>query len=106
MTYRPVLPGMFDPPIADVASARFDGPVYEPAVDNARLAGQLLRVWTLMQDGQWRTLGEIAAATGDPEGSISAQLRHLRKVRFGAHDVEKRARGDRERGLFEYRVSN
>ncbi|KKL56177.1 hypothetical protein LCGC14_2247980, partial [marine sediment metagenome] len=36
------------------------------------------------------TLCEIEDLTGDPPASISAQLRHLRKERFGAHTVERR----------------
>ena len=42
---------------------------------------------------------------GDPEASASAQLRHLRKPRFGSHTVEKRNRGAREFGLWEYRLT-
>jgi hypothetical protein len=45
--------------------------------------------------GLWLTLGEIAEATEFAEASISAQLRHLRKPRHGAHRVEKRRRGRR-----------
>ncbi len=59
-----------------------------------------------MRDGKWRTLDEIATFTGDPHASVSAQLRHLRKARFGGHKVEKRARGDRHCGLFEYRLTS
>jgi hypothetical protein len=84
---------------------RFNGSNYEPAKDDFRLTGQILRVFELMRDGTWRTLQEIADETGDPHASISAQLRHLRKVRFGAHLVEKRSRGDRVLGLFEYRLT-
>lgn len=84
--------------------AHFDGPAYDPAHDQRRLTGQILRVWDCMRDGRWRTLGEIAGHTGDPPASVSAQLRHLRKEKFGAHVVERRARGDRDIGLFEYRV--
>ena len=69
--------------------------------DHARLAGQMLRVFELMQDGQWRTLNEIATATGDPAASISAQLRHLRKARFGGHTVEREHQGN---GLYLYRL--
>ena len=83
---------------------RFDGAEYVPSLDNKRLTGQILRVFELMRDGRWRTLQEIADATGDPHASISAQLRHLRKIRFGAHVVNRRARGERERGLFEYQL--
>lgn len=82
----------------------FNGPEYDPTQDQRRLTGQILRVWHCMRDGQWRTLGEISAITFDPQASISAQLRHLRKERFGAHVVERRVRGDRARGLFEYRL--
>lgn len=85
-------------------SALFSGAVYEPSEDEERLTGQLLRVYEAMQDGHWRTLGEIETITGDPPASISAQLRHLRKPRFGSHVVCKRPRGMRSAGLFEYCV--
>lgn len=87
-----------------LTGADFDGPAYQRELDFARLTGQIRRVYDCMRSGAWRTLAEIAAITGDPEASVSAQLRHLRKPRFGAHQVERRARGDRERGLFEYRL--
>ena len=82
---------------------RFNGPEYQPERDNPRLGAQLERIFNLMRDGEWRTLREIAAVTGDPESSVSAQLRHLRKPRFGEHMVERRKRGPGG-GLFEYRV--
>jgi hypothetical protein len=83
---------------------RFDGVVYDPAFDDDRLRKQLGRVWACMRDGRWRTLAEIEAVTGDPQASISAQLRHLRKPRFGEYTIDKRPRGDRAQGLFEYRL--
>lgn len=79
----------------------FDGATFEPSRDARRLAGQHSRVMALMRDGRWRTLKAIAAATHDPEASISARLRDLRKDRFGGHGVERRYI---ERGLFEYRL--
>lgn len=82
----------------------FDGPAYSPEHDQARLTGQILRVFEAMKDARWRTLDEIVSLTGDPHASVSAQLRHLRKPRFGAHTVERRHRGDKARGLYEYRV--
>ena len=85
-------------------SRRFSGPDYDPALDATRLSHQLVRLYTLMADGDWRTLREIAAETGIPESSASAQLRHLRKPKFGAYQVDKRRRGERSDGLFEYRV--
>ena len=80
----------------------FDGPSYSATLDRARLTGQLLRIVDVMKDGEWRTLEEIRELTGDPEASISAQLRHLRKPRFGSHAVLKRRRGDPGDGLYEY----
>jgi hypothetical protein len=83
---------------------RFDGSDYDPEFDDERLTGQCLRVFNAMRDARWRTLHEISLLTGDPEASISAQLRHFRKPRFGSHTVNKRSRGDRESGLFEYQL--
>ena len=57
-----------------------------------------------MIDGFWRTLREIENHTGDPQSSISAQLRHLRKKRFGGYTVEKRRRGEGAKGLWEYKL--
>ena len=84
---------LFEQPPND---ARFDGP--EP--DAPRLTGQLLRTWTVMSDHKWRTTTEISQITRDPTTSNQAQLRHLRKERFGAYLVECRKRGNR----YEYRV--
>ena len=83
---------------------RFNGADYTPRLDQNRLTGQIRRIYSLMQDQQWRTLPAIHLATGDPEASISAQLRHLRKKRFGSHTVNKRRHGDPKSGLFEYQL--
>jgi hypothetical protein len=80
---------------------RFDGHDYKPERDDSRLTGQLLRIWDIVKDREWRTLNEISLLTGDPEASISAQLRHLRKPRFGGHKVEKKYINN---GLYQYRV--
>lgn len=87
-----------------MSDMRFNGPDYIPEFDQDRLTGQVLRVWTLMKDQQWRTLQEIEVLTGDPQASISAQLRHLRKDRFGNHLINKRRRGEPHQGLFEYQL--
>lgn len=92
------MPSLFD------TIPRFDGAAFDPALDQARLTKQLGRVFDLMRDGCWRTLREISAGTGDPESSISAQLRHLRKPRFGSYTVQKRRCDLPESGCFEYRL--
>lgn len=83
---------------------KFNGPEYIPQIDNKRLTKQHDEIRDLMLDEEWRTLEEIHKSTGFPQSSISAQLRHLRKPRFGSFVVERRARKDRARGLYEYRV--
>lgn len=80
---------------------RFDGSDYLPSRDNPRLTVQYRRIFSLMSDGIWRTLAEIADDTQDPPASVSAQLRHMRKPRFGSHTVEKMYVGD---GLYFYRL--
>jgi hypothetical protein len=90
---------LFDP----MPLARFNGSDYMPERDDVRLRGQQLRIWGVMSDGGWHTLHEIAQRTGDPEASISAQLRHLRKKRFGSHVIAKEYVGN---GLFRYRLGD
>lgn len=84
----------------------FDGPDYVQAFDKERLTGQLARIYECMIDGKFRTLAEIEEITNDPQASISAQLRHLRKKRFGEHTVIKRRRGEPSQGLFEYQLKS
>lgn len=88
--------------MTELASApRRDGSTYDHERDGKRLAAQHGRIFDVMKDGRWRTLSAIALATGDPEASISARLRDLRKPKFGAHTVSREYLGD---GLFQYRL--
>ena len=81
-------------------TARFEG---AEARDCDRLCGQILRVYDALYPGQWMTLSEIHQITGDPEASVSAQIRHLRKIRFGGHQIDKRRRNDGNQ--WEYRLN-
>ncbi len=84
---------------------RFNGADYTPRLDQNRLTGQIRRIYSLMQDQQWRTFDQIAEKTHDPTTSISAQLRNLRKQRFGGHTVNRRrVDGDPTSGLHEYQL--
>ena len=87
--------------LIDFTAARFDGDDYVHDRDHQRLSGQILRVYDCMLDATWRTLREIEESTGDPQASISAQLRNLRKPKFGGHKVERRYLGD---GLYNYKL--
>ncbi len=85
----------------------FDGVTYEAKFDSSRLRGEMKRVYEVMA-GQyytfWLTLREISRITGDPEASISARLRDLRKAKFGSHTVNRRRRGEASRGIWEYQL--
>ena len=80
----------------------FDGSNYVRDLDRIRLSGQMKSIFYVMKDCEWRTLNEIAMITGFGEASISAQLRNMRKEKFGSHVVEKRRRGEKGKGLWEY----
>jgi hypothetical protein len=82
-----------------------DGATFDRTLDAPRLNTQAQRVFDALADGAWRTLREIAAKTGDPEASISARLRDLRKLAFGGHKVDRRRRGDPKAGVWEYRLN-
>lgn len=60
-----------------------DGWTFHPPADASRLNAQAVRVFEVMRDGEWHTLAEMSATTGDPEASISARFRDFRKGRFG-----------------------
>ena len=85
-----------------LARARYEGPV-DANIDFDRLQGQTRKIFNLMSDGIFRTLAEIEAITGYPQASISCQLRHCRKLRFGGHTVNKRRRHE-DKGTWEYQL--
>jgi hypothetical protein len=78
------------------------GPAYSPALDGERIAKQHEVIRDFMLRSGWKTLAEIEQALGYPQASVSAQLRHLRKTRFGSYQVEKRRRSDSQ---WEYAVT-
>ncbi len=79
----------------------FNGSDYQPRRDNTRLMHQHKLVFDLMKDAKWRSLKDIEYLIKQPQASISAQLRHLRKSRFGGHTLNKRYVNN---GLYEYQL--
>ena len=77
----------------------FLGETFDRKRDGARLNAQERRVFECMRDGEWRGLRDIAALTGDPEASVSARLRGLRK---DGHKVEREYAGC---GLWQYKLT-
>ena len=84
----------------------FNGNTYERSVDYHRLSSQIKIIREIMIDGKWRTLFELRELTGFSESSISAQLRNLRKEKFGMYTVNRKVVGEREHGLYAYQVLN
>ena len=66
------------------------GPAYIEPLDGARLDKQRTTIYRYMLDRDWYTLAEISTSLGYPEGSVSAQIRHLRKPKFGGFQIETR----------------
>ena len=82
----------------------FSGATYQPQ-DKARLKRQLDDVRRVMLAGGWHTLENISRETGHPQASVSARLRDLRKLKFGAYTIERRSVSGK-RGLFEYHIGS
>jgi len=81
-----------------------DGETFDPAHDLKRLNKQATHIFQFMNDQRWHTLTDISRATRYPEASVSARLRDLRKIRFGASTVERRLAHNDDSGLWEYRL--
>ncbi|MHB1910376.1 MAG: hypothetical protein ACYCQJ_16140 [Nitrososphaerales archaeon] len=86
----------------------FDGAFYKRELDQKRLSGQILRVYEIISDGKARTVSKIREeilekfGKDDPENSIQAELRNLRKDKFGGHAI--RTWRVRDTGLFYYQM--
>jgi hypothetical protein len=78
------------------------GPAYVEELDGKRIARQheVIRDF-MLSNSNWWTLSELHKLLQFPEASISAQLRHLRKERFGSYIIEKRRRTV---GTWEYKL--
>ncbi len=86
---------------------RFGGATYDPELDHDRLSTQLVKVrdylWSYSPN--WFTLRELSLQLNEPEASVSARLRDLRKDKFGGHEIEARRQPrSGKRGTWEYRL--
>ena len=85
-----------------IEAMTFDGATFDKDRDGKRLTAQIYRVYAAIKDGQWHTLSELAKICGDPEASVSARLRDMRKPRYNSMQIERRYV---RRGLHEYRLT-
>ena len=81
---------------------KFDGRHFDAEKDQVRLTAQMKGVYETLKSRAWMTVSEIESETGYPQPSISAQLRNMRKEKFGALDVRGRYRAGTR--IFEYRI--
>ena len=79
----------------------FDGSDYVHERDSKRLGTQLEQIRDFMEGREYLTLQEISDATGHPHASVSAQLRNLRKQRFGGRTIDKKHISN---GLYSYKL--
>jgi hypothetical protein len=77
---------------AEYNGPEFDGRTYDRDEDYQRLGHQMKRVFDVMKDGAWRSLQDVARQTGDPEASVSARIRDLRKEKFGGWIIARQRR--------------
>lgn len=68
-----------DAPLLDWTPPQPLGATLDADRDANRLTAQAKRVYAIMKDGKEHTLSELSSATGDPEASVSARLRDIRR---------------------------
>ena len=69
-------------------------------IDAPRLKSQFARIMEFLDDHEWHTLFEIAAATDTPHGSVGSQIRN---ARVDGHVISRR-RAAPNAGTWEYRL--
>lgn len=83
--------------------ARRLGPLFNPHPDAPRLQAGMAKVLAFTLGPDWRTLRQIERATGVPQASASAHLRHLTRAEWGGY-IKQRRKVPGQPGLHEYRL--
>ena len=79
----------------------FDGADIDQERDDARLKQQINIIRKRMENAGWLTVQQLSQELGYPATSVSAQIRNLRKDKFGGRYVERRYQGN---GLYEFKL--
>jgi hypothetical protein len=80
---------------------RFDSGVELTKADHQRLGAQIQRVLSVLSDGGWYSVPDLQDCiwaqfrVRDPEPSLSAQIRNLKKSKHGGHTIERKREGNR-----------
>ena len=75
-------------------TTRTYGPAFDEALDGKRVRTDIERIRDFMWGNGWWTLKALETVLDIPQATISADLRHLRKERFGSYQVDKVRRGE------------
>lgn len=95
----------------------FSGEAYDEDRDCSALTGQLRIVFDIMSDQKWRSVRRIQqlmvrdygqSELACPENSIQAQIRNLRKPKFGNYECPRKTMPGKRggRGYSVYRLGN
>jgi transcriptional antiterminator len=82
-------------------SAEFDGDDYDSDRDKERLTKQRDKIRMYMEGRNYLTVKEVAEVLNYPENSVSAQMRNLRKEKFGGRIVHREYFGN---GLYKFKL--
>lgn len=97
----------WSPPVPKLGSLGAGGVTFDQARAAKRLNAQLQRVYDALLDGKWHTFSDLESIiytrTGvrDPQASLSARIRDLRKPEILGAVIDKECLG---RGLWSYRL--
>ena len=83
----------------------FGGKTFDHKRDAADFRCQLDKTRSIMLGGGWHTLAFLATEVGCSEAAVSARLRDLRKVPYGAYNIEKRVKVGTKR-IYEYHLGS
>ena len=82
-------------------TAEFDGDDYDSTRDKERLTKQRDKIRMYMEGRDYLTVQEVAEFFNYPENSVSAQMRNLRKKKFGGRIVDREYFGN---GLYKFKL--
>jgi DNA-binding Lrp family transcriptional regulator len=79
----------------------FDGEDMDQERDGERLNRQMNIIRERMENAGWLSVQQLSNELGFPATSVSAQIRNLRKDKFGGRYVERRYQGN---GLYQFKL--
>lgn len=82
------------------------GATFQESLDGERVRTQMQVIRDFMLSHDFVTLSEIEHCLKYPSASISAQLRHLKKDKFGGYELEKKRLSINNAGTWLYKLTS